>query len=164
MPVAIAALLRVLINSMKGTVHDMSGIVAVPCRKRANASLSWRLVCTSVRPAPESANPEYNEWQLRKMPIKKSFCDSWYSACKADYFRGGGDFFGCATDYKENVAAAAALAAENDDSDTSAMLYGLIVAGVVAVLGLAFAGFLSFREKQGNPVFSNQGSPTGVST
>jgi len=24
-------------------------------------------------------HPEFNEWQLHKMPIKKSFCDSWYT-------------------------------------------------------------------------------------
>lgn len=141
----------------------------------------------------QSAHPGYNEWQLHKMPIKKSFCDSWYSACETDYFCGSGDFFGCAANYKEkvaqalaaenaankeeiarasaravaaeNAAAAATLAAaENEDGDQSGLKIGLIVAGAVAVLGLALAGYLSFREKQGNPVFTNQGSTAGVST
>ena len=35
---------------------------------------------------------------MYKMPIRKSFCDSWYQACYNDLFcgAGGGDFFSCA--------------------------------------------------------------------
>merc|ERR1712160_178188 len=37
-----------------------------------------------------------NEWQMYKMPIKKTFSDDWYEACKDDYFCAEGDFFTCA--------------------------------------------------------------------
>jgi len=42
---------------------------------------------------------EPNEWQMYKMPIKKTFSDAWYEACKDDYFCAGGGFFDCAKAY-----------------------------------------------------------------
>ena len=35
---------------------------------------------------------------MSKMPIKQSFCNSWYEACYNDLFcgSGGGDFYSCA--------------------------------------------------------------------
>jgi len=39
---------------------------------------------------------ESNAWQMYKMPIKKSFSDAWYEACKDDYFCVEGGFFKCA--------------------------------------------------------------------
>lgn len=97
----------------------------------------------------QTDHPEYNEWQLHKMPIKKSFCDSWYTACANDYFCGAGDYFECAAKYETADAAVAA-----SDSDDKGLVIGLSVVGVVAALGLLFAGFLISREKQGKPVFS----------
>jgi len=63
-------------------------------------------------------HPDYNQWQMYKMPIKKSFCNSWYDACANDYFCGGGSFFGCDAFYWENLAAeqnATKLAKEQDE-------------------------------------------------
>jgi len=101
---------------------------------------------------------DYNEWQMHKMPIKKSWCDSWYTACKQDYFCGTGDYFECAAFYAKNQEAAAAaevaatIAAAS--ADDKALVIGLSVAGGVAVIVILFAGYLVAREKRGSPVFS----------
>jgi len=42
---------------------------------------------------------EPNEWQMYKMPIKKSYSDAWFDACKDDYFCASGGFFDCAKAY-----------------------------------------------------------------
>jgi hypothetical protein len=91
------------------------------------------------------------------MPIRKSFCDSWYTACYNDYFCGAGDYFACKAFYEENLANAS-----NDDKDT-ALLVGLGFAGAAAVMGICFAAYLIRREKSGKPVFSGE-STTGVSS
>jgi folate receptor len=43
-----------------------------------------------------------NKWQMFEMPIKASYCDAFYTACKNDYFCGDGDFWACSADYREN--------------------------------------------------------------
>mmetsp|Transcript_6118 Transcript_6118/g.13349 ORF Transcript_6118/g.13349 Transcript_6118/m.13349 type:complete len:279 (+) Transcript_6118:105-941(+) len=97
----------------------------------------------------ESDHPDYNEWQLHKMPIKKSFCDSWYTACANDYFCGSGDYFECAAYYDANAEKAAA------EGDNNGLVIGLSVVGAIAAVGLLFAFYLVRREKQGKPVFTN---------
>ena len=114
----------------------------------------------------QADDPDYNEWQLHKMPIRKSFCDSWYTACANDYFCGDGDFFACNVDYEKTQAEIAARGAmvleEEEDNKVTGLIIGLSVAGGLAVLGLGFAGYLYHREKQGNPVFTQ--ADVGVTT
>jgi folate receptor len=38
----------------------------------------------------------HNHWQIHQMPIKASYCDAFFDACKNDLFCGHGDFFACA--------------------------------------------------------------------
>ncbi|KAK3241215.1 hypothetical protein CYMTET_49004 [Cymbomonas tetramitiformis] len=38
-----------------------------------------------------------NQWQMEGMPIKASYCDAWYEACKTDNFCGSGSYFEMAT-------------------------------------------------------------------
>lgn len=103
----------------------------------------------------EGVDPDYNEWQLHKMPIQKSFCDSWYTACANDYFCGDGDFFACNVVYEETQDAVTAReAAVQEQKEVTGLIIGLSVLGGVAVLGVGFAIFLYHREKQGNPVFT----------
>merc|ERR550514_1614020 len=54
-----------------------------------------------------SLDCSHNTWQLHKMPIKASYCDAWFEACKADLFcaADGGSFFSCAAQYEELDAA-----------------------------------------------------------
>lgn len=50
------------------------------------------------QPLHMGGSEETNTWQLHAMPIKASFCNSWYQACRNDMFcaASGGDFFSCA--------------------------------------------------------------------
>ncbi|CAJ1956809.1 unnamed protein product [Cylindrotheca closterium] len=113
-------------------------------------------------------DPDYNEWQLFKMPIKKSYCNAWYDACKNDYFCGKGSFFECSAFYwedqkaKEEAAAAAAAAAYEEEGPSSGVVIGLSVAGALAVAGILASVVLISREKSGNPMFAP--AETGVST
>jgi folate receptor len=97
-------------------------------------------------------HPDYNEWQLYKMPIRKSFCDAWFTACANDYFCGNGDYFECAAYYYENQAEKDAVSSSSNANQ--GLIIGLSVAGAIAVVAVVLAGFLIKREKQGKPVFS----------
>lgn len=41
-------------------------------------------------------NDDHNSWQIHQMPIKASYCNAFFEACKNDKFCGHGDFFECA--------------------------------------------------------------------
>mmetsp|Transcript_27758 Transcript_27758/g.52296 ORF Transcript_27758/g.52296 Transcript_27758/m.52296 type:complete len:294 (+) Transcript_27758:70-951(+) len=114
----------------------------------------------------QTDDPDYNTWQLHKMPIRKSFCDSWYTACANDYFCGEGDFFACSADYDKTQAMIASKEAaaleEEENKKMTGLVIGLIVVGALAVVGVNAAAFLYYREKQGNPVFTPVDA--GVST
>ena len=114
---------------------------------------------------------------MSKMPIKKSFCDSWYQACYNDLFcgAGGGDFFSCAKVseikfkshklkfdklyiiknfqvYKAENPTQTALNQSNAmNADLIALTVILTVFGCCLIL---FAGYLVHREKQGKSVFT----------
>lgn len=45
-----------------------------------------------------ATDPTMNPWQVVGVPIKASYCDAWYRACKKDYFCGRGNFFDCSTE------------------------------------------------------------------
>jgi folate receptor len=38
----------------------------------------------------------HNSWEIHRMPIKASYCNAFYEACKNDLFCGHGNFFECA--------------------------------------------------------------------
>lgn len=44
-----------------------------------------------------SSDENHNLWEVYRMPIKASYCDAWFSACRNDYFCGGGNYFECGT-------------------------------------------------------------------
>jgi len=44
----------------------------------------------------DPADEEHNKWEIHRMPIKASYCNAFYEACKNDFFCGPGDFFQCA--------------------------------------------------------------------
>jgi len=99
---------------------------------------------------------EENKWELKGMPIKASFADAWYRACANDLFCGGGNFFECAGDYHEQLAADA-LAAES-----ALPVYGTVLIIVTAVLVALFClavCFMARREKKGSPVFAPLDKP-----
>eukprot|EP00404_Azadinium_spinosum_P029072 CAMPEP_0180672236 /NCGR_PEP_ID=MMETSP1037_2-20121125/65017_1 /TAXON_ID=632150 /ORGANISM="Azadinium spinosum, Strain 3D9" /LENGTH=309 /DNA_ID=CAMNT_0022701351 /DNA_START=115 /DNA_END=1040 /DNA_ORIENTATION=+ len=43
---------------------------------------------------------EHNAWQMHQMPVKASYWDAMYDACRKDLFCGDGDYFSCAATYK----------------------------------------------------------------
>jgi folate receptor len=104
----------------------------------------------------QTEHPEYNEWQIHKMPIKKSFCDSFYTACYDDYFCGKGNFWECEAHYKTNLAEEALKETEDrkaKDDKNKALTIGLSVAGGLAVVSVIASFYLVWNEKSGNPVF-----------
>jgi hypothetical protein len=44
----------------------------------------------------DPADEEHNKWEIHRMPIKASYCNAFYEACKNDFFCGHGNFFECA--------------------------------------------------------------------
>lgn len=126
-------------------------------------------------------NPEHNEWQMSNMPIKASYCDAWFTACRNDKFcaSDGGSFFSCAAEYKkvdevaklqaeltlaqEQAAAAAAQAGQavqtvqvgqaDDDGIGTGPIVGFIVAGVLILALTSGSCFLVMRERAGKPLF-----------
>lgn len=130
---------------------------------------------------------DHNAWQMADMPIKASYCDAWWLACRKDLFcaAAGGDYFSCANIY-EAMDKSAALNAkiqaeesenaqlrkqllEKDDEEDGIGGLGLPVIIVLGVLLLFFcgaSGFLISREKNGKPVFgklleTQQSGPPG---
>ena len=83
---------------------------------------------------------------MEKMPIKASYCDSWFEACKNDKFCGDGDYFSCAAIYKEQdanemFAIANATAAKQFEAD--AVMWSVI--GITfLILSTSFLLFICF--------------------
>lgn len=109
----------------------------------------------------QTDHPDFNEWQMHKMPIKKSFCDSWYTACYNDYFCGKGNFWECSAQYKTNLKLEQIAAAAEDD-ENKALTIGLSVTGAIAAIGIIGAGCLVWRERKGQPIFTPVASATGT--
>ena len=105
----------------------------------------------------DQSDPDYNEWQLFQMPIKKSYCDAWFDACRNDYFCGQGSFFECEAFYWENLE-------ESKKIKDKGLQIGLSVAAVFAFVALVFSCFLVRKERKGSPVFAPSGGNEGVST
>jgi folate receptor len=99
-------------------------------------------------------HPDFNLWQMSKMPIKKSYCDAWYTACYNDYFCGSGDFWECDAHYWTK------LEEENANKDGADGADGLTIAlsvvGAVAAISVAVTVYLVYREKSGAPVFAGE--------
>ena len=104
----------------------------------------------------------YNEWQMFEMPIKQSYCDAWYDACRNDYFCGSGSFFECEALYWEELKIAEDKAKVGKEEG---MIIGFSLAGAAAFGGLAFSLWLIRKERAGVPMFAPTTEQTqGVST
>jgi hypothetical protein len=97
------------------------------------------------------------------MPIKKSYCNAWYDACKNDYFCGKGSFFGCEAYYWESQAKAGS--GGGGSKENQGLIIGLSVTGALAIIAIGVTFFLIRKEKKGTPVFAPpEQAPEGVST
>jgi len=131
----------------------------------------------------QSQNCNHNTWQMYGMPIKASFCDAWFDACRKDKFcaHDDGDYFSCAAVYEQVDLEAQqlnealkkeaeelnktkneveALKRKNEqlkDKDEGGLeveaLIAIIVTTVIAVLGLCLSCILIRQEKKGKPMF-----------
>ena len=100
-----------------------------------------------------SSNDSHNAWEVEGMPIKASYCNAWFDACRNDYFcdAGGGNFFECARVYEEQDQATTIV---REDKTDAGVVVGIIVACVVAVGALVGLVCLIQRERKGAPMFS----------
>eukprot|EP00043_Microstomoeca_roanoka_P029658 m.22659 g.22659 ORF g.22659 m.22659 type:complete len:283 (-) comp9352_c0_seq1:381-1229(-) len=95
-----------------------------------------------------ASNPLHNDWEVYKMPIKASYCDAWFTACRNDMFcsSDNGSFFSCAHEYKAT-----------DESSNARLkagaVAGIIIASVIAVALLVFVLFMVHRERAGKALF-----------
>mmetsp|Transcript_28819 Transcript_28819/g.46266 ORF Transcript_28819/g.46266 Transcript_28819/m.46266 type:complete len:339 (-) Transcript_28819:199-1215(-) len=132
-----------------------------------------------------------NTWEMLRMPIKASYCNAWYTACRKDRFcaSAGGDFFSCAAEYKVVDLAAEELkkqlnstltdmaklqtqvAQSNDGGSDGGLsvgaIIGIVVPSLVAIAGFACSCYLIRREKQGKPLFEtlrDDREPSGGAT
>lgn len=85
---------------------------------------------TDEEAADENSPGFENFWQIEGMPIKASYCDAWFNACRNDHFCGGegGDFFECAENFWEKETASKALADEIAANKTASMEAAVVAA------------------------------------
>jgi len=97
---------------------------------------------------------DYNEWQITKMPIKKSFCDAWYDACYNDYFCGKGNYFECQEYYEKNKMEEEEKKKDDEKKYKKTLTIAIAVVGAIAAVGILSAAVLAFKEKQGKAIFA----------
>lgn len=101
----------------------------------------------------DTLHPDYNTWEMKGMPIKKSYCDAWYTACYNDYFCGAGNYFDCETEYWANLAAEESN--EDDDDNNNTITWILVsILGALILIFCMFSFYMVRREKQGQPMFA----------
>lgn len=136
--------------------------VAEACFYECDVNLGHfrRFSDAEVAAADDGSPAAWNTWQIQQMPVKASYCDSFYTACYHDYFHTSGMFWtgydAFEVAYKEaEVAAAAAKkkAAQKDNKTPAFVVPVIIVVAVLAVLGCGGAVFMMMKEKAGKPVF-----------
>lgn len=92
------------------------------------------------------------------MPIKASYCDDWWTACKDDKFcaADGGNYFSCAAQYEAVDEAAKARLATGLGAGAAALL----------VLALGSVAYIVRMERKGNPIFKplNENKPEAKTT
>jgi len=110
-----------------------------------------------------ASDDSHNEWQIHAMPIKASYCDAWFTACRRDKFcaSAGGSYFSCGAVYEAHDQVAELQAAlvkakeakDEDDETDVGIIVALVGAGVAICVLLAFGCCLVMKEKAGKPVF-----------
>jgi len=108
-------------------------------------------------------NEDHNKWQMHGMPIKASYCDAWFAACRKDLFcaSSGGSYFSCAAEYvkvDQNAAILAQLKAAEDkaaeDEGFDEKLIIIIITAGVVIFALCTCGcVVIMKERAGKPLF-----------
>jgi len=117
---------------------------------------------------------DHNTWQMHRMPIKASYCDAMFDACRNDRFcaSNGGSYFSCAAiytvidaeaqqakkmlnaSYEELTILREEVQILREDGLSAAVIVGIVLAAMLIVLLIVFVAFLIRREKTGKPVFA----------
>lgn len=101
----------------------------------------------------EATQCDHNTWELQQMPIKASYFDAMFDACRKDLFCGSGDYFSCAATYKAFDSQVVLQQSESEDGLDAGFIV-LIVCLVVAVVVLCvFTYVLVNKERSGKPLF-----------
>ena len=92
-----------------------------------------------------------HSWKVYEMPIKASYCDAWFRACRNDYFcaSDSGSYFSCAKEYK-----LADTTTEQGDAVNIVLIVVIVIIALLLVFMLAFICFVRSREQKGNPYFA----------
>mmetsp|Transcript_48654 Transcript_48654/g.100605 ORF Transcript_48654/g.100605 Transcript_48654/m.100605 type:complete len:317 (+) Transcript_48654:136-1086(+) len=100
---------------------------------------------------------EHNAWQMHQMPVKASYWDAMYDACRKDLFCGDGDYFSCAATYKaldESQVQQVVQVQTVSDDGLGAGFIALIVCLAIALMIMGiFTYILVNKELSGKPVF-----------
>jgi len=140
--------------------------------------------CGAYDPTCDPYNPAYlgtaacagtshNTWEIYQMPIRKSYCDSWFDACRNDMFgaNNNGSYFSwggipVATGAPTEAPTGAPTIEQkecnenkNNDNDnnqvSSAGLVGAaVVLAVLTVILGALVGYMCFKERKGEALFA----------
>ena len=100
---------------------------------------------------PEETDCTGRHWQIWKMPIKASYADAWFDACRNDMFCGSGDFFECNMLPPPEESPPKSKKKETLSKSAEGAIIGLAV-GLLALCLCAAA--LVARERSGKPVFT----------
>merc|ERR1712129_10645 len=94
-----------------------------------------------------------HSWKVYGMPIKASYCDAWFRACRNDYFcaSDSGSYFSCGLEYE---LADKAAGEAGDNAVNIGLVVGICVAALMLVALIGFICFVRNREQKGNPYFS----------
>jgi len=155
--------------------------VAEACFYECDVNLGHfrRFSDAEVASADDGSPAAWNTWQIQQMPVKASYCDSFYTACYHDYFHSSGAFwtgydaFEVAYANATSKAAAAKAKAEGSSAPTMTanptptpttatkpkpetpafVVPVIIIAALLTVLGCGGALYMMMQEKAGKPVF-----------
>jgi len=98
----------------------------------------------------ECGKMAHNKWRLYKMPIKRSYCDSWYAACKRDFFCSKGNFF---ADECIQVVPEEPEEVVVEEVFSLGAIIGIATALTLFVIAGVVIVFLIYKERAGKPVF-----------
>lgn len=114
-------------------------------------------------PMYNESNPNHNLWQMHGMPIKASYCDAWFTACRNDAFcaSAGGSYFSCAIEYEKvdkyaalqaqlNIAQAESLDSEGLNTE---LVITIVCAGIAIFALSTCTCVLIKKERAGKPLF-----------
>jgi folate receptor len=94
----------------------------------------------------------HNTWQMHQMPIKASYWDAMYDACRKDLFCGNGDYFSCAAVYKA-LDSQQQQGIVSDDGIGAGFIILIVCLAIALMSFCIFTYILVKKERSGKPLF-----------